>query len=34
MKDLNDNKRFWKKMKTSFADKELQTNNIILKDKK
>ena len=34
MKDLNDNKRFWKKMKPFFSDKGLQTNNIIFKDKK
>ena len=34
MKDLNDNKRFWKENKTFyFSDKGLQTNNIILKDK-
>ena len=33
MKDLNDNKRFWKKMKPFFSDKAFQTNNIILKDK-
>ena len=33
MKDLNDNKRFWKKMKPFFSDKSFQTNNIILKDK-
>ena len=33
MKDLNDNKRFWKKIKPFFSDKGLQTNNITLKDK-
>ena len=33
MKDLNDNKKFWKKMKPFFSVKGLQTNNIILKDK-
>ena len=33
MKDLNDNKSFWKKIKLFFSDKGLQTNNIILKDK-
>ena len=33
MKDLNDNKRFWKKMKPFLSDKAFQTNNIILKDK-
>ena len=34
MKDLNDNKRFWIRMKPFFLDKGLQSNNIILKDKK
>ena len=33
MKDLNDNKKFWKKMKPFFSVKGLQTNNIIFKDK-
>ena len=33
MKDLNDNKRFWKKVKPFSLDKGIQTNNIILKDK-
>ena len=33
MKDLNDNKKFWKKMKPFFSVKSLQTNNIIFKDK-
>ena len=33
MKDLNDNKRFWKKVKPFSSDKGIQTNNIILKDK-
>ena len=33
MKDLNDNKNFWKKMKPFFSVKGLQTNNIIFKDK-
>ena len=31
MKDLNDNKRFWKKIKSLLLDKGLQTTNIILK---
>ena len=34
MNNLNDNKRFWKKIKPFFLDKGLQTNNNILKDKK
>ena len=34
MEDLNDNKRFWKKIKPFFSDKGLHTNNILLKDKK
>ena len=34
MKGLNDNKKFWKKMKPFFLDKGLETNNIILKEKK
>ena len=25
--DLNENKKFWKKIKPSFSDKGLQTNN-------
>ena len=33
MKDLNDNKKVWKKIKPFFSDKGLQTNNIVLKDK-
>ena len=33
MKDLNDNKKFWKKMKPFFSVKGLQTNKIIFKDK-
>ena len=33
MEDLNDNKKFWKKMKPFFSVKSLQTNNIIFKDK-
>ena len=33
MKDVNDNKRFWKKIKSFFSDKGLQTNNIMFKDK-
>ena len=32
MKDLHDNKRFWKKIKPFFSGKGLQTNNITLKD--
>ena len=32
VKDLNGNKKFWKKIKPFFSDKGLQTNNI-LKDK-
>ena len=34
IKDLNDNKKFWKKFKPFFWDKSLETNNIILKEKK
>ena len=34
MEDLNDNKRFWKKIKPFFSDEGLHTNNILLKDKK
>ena len=33
IKDLNDNKKFWKKVKPFFSDKGLETNNIILKGK-
>ena len=33
MNDLNYNKRFWKKVKPFFSDKDLQINNIILKDR-
>ena len=33
IKDLNDNKKFWKKIKPFFSDKGLETNNIILKEK-
>ena len=29
--NLNDNKKFWKKVKPFFSDKGLETNNIILK---
>ena len=32
--DLNDNKKFWKIIKLFFSDKDLGTNNIILKEKK
>ena len=32
-KDLNENERFWKKIKPFFSDKGWQINNIILKDK-
>ena len=34
IKDLNDNKMFWKKIKLFVSDKGLETNNIILKEKK
>ena len=34
IKELNDNKKFWKKIKPFFSDKGLETNNIILKEKK
>ena len=34
IKDLNDNKRFWKKIKPCFSDKGSETNNVILKEKK
>ena len=33
IKDLNDNKKFWKEVKPLFSDKGLETNNIILKGK-
>ena len=33
IKDLNYNKKFLKKIKHFFLDKDLQTNNIIFKDK-
>ena len=33
IKELNDNKKFWKKIKPFFSDKGLETNNIILKEK-
>ena len=33
IKDLNDNKKFWKKIKPFCLDKGLETNNIILKEK-
>ena len=33
IKDLNDSKRFWKKIKHFFLDKGLETSNIILKKK-
>ena len=33
IKDLNDNKKFWQKIKPFFSDKDLETNNIILKGK-
>ena len=33
IKDLNDNKKFWKKIKPFFSDICLETNNIILKEK-
>ena len=33
IKDLNDNKKFLKKVKPFFSDKGLETNNIILKGK-
>ena len=32
-KDLNDSKKFWKKIKSFFSDKGLETNNIVLKEK-
>ena len=33
MKNLNDRKRFWKKIKPFFSEKGLRTTNIMLKDK-
>ena len=33
MKALNDNKKFWKKIKPFFSDKGLEPNNRILKEK-
>ena len=33
IKNLKDNKRFWKKSKPLFSDKGLETNNVILKEK-
>ena len=33
IKDLNDKKKFWEKIKPFFSDKGLKTNNIILKAK-
>ena len=33
IRDLNDNKKFWKRNKSFFSDKGLQTNNVILKEK-
>ena len=33
IKNLNDKKKFWKKIKPFFSDKGLKTNNIILKAK-
>ena len=33
IKDLNDNKKFWKKTKPFSSDKGLETNHIILKEK-
>ena len=32
-KDLNDNKKFWKRIKPFSSDKGLETNHIILKEK-
>ena len=32
IKELNDNKKFWEKIKPFFSDKGLQTNNIIVKE--
>ena len=33
IKELNDNKKFWKNIEPFFFDKGLETNNIILKKK-
>ena len=33
IKDLNDNKKFWKKIKAFFSEKGFETNSIILKEK-
>ena len=33
IKELNDNKKFWKKIETFFSDKGLETNNVILNEK-
>ena len=33
IKELTDNKKFWKKIKSFFSDKCLEVNNIILKEK-
>ena len=33
VKNLNDNKKFWKKIKSFFANKGLASNNIVLKEK-
>ena len=32
VKDLNDNKQFWKKIKPFFLDKDLASSNIVLKE--
>ena len=32
-KNLNDNKKIWKKMKPIFSNKGLKSNNIMLKEK-
>ena len=34
IKDLINNKKFWKKIKPFFSDKGLESNNIILKEKR
>ena len=33
VKNLNDNKKFWKKIKSFFTNKGLASNNIVLKEK-
>ena len=33
IKDLNDNKKFWKKVKPFFPDQNLETSNVILEGK-